>query len=516
MASLSEQYKAICAELKAKPNSAVVKQLADVADASTFTAWDLSTNVVGTKGATAVAVLAKTAMPSLEELNLAGNNLTSPVTEELYKNLVDHPALRKLDLSDNDIRLGGPALVELVKKNKRLTDVNVNKTFLRPLFERLVGINVKNNADAAATKPASNKEKKTTRFTFGEAAETDTAFAEAEDEAFGNFGKFSDEHADGHVSFAAGSNGGKKVIRRPTVCSEVYTEDDIDKFVPQVIEKPDKVRQWIFQVLERHDLFSHLEDFELYTAVDAMQDAERSEGDTIFCEGDEDGDLFYLIGSGEVELSVEDEPIKTLKKGDTTQDLMLLYTGEYKETAKCLTDAVVYSLDRQTYRCILSKASKKKRAMYEGFLHGVEKFQVLTKHELLQLADALKPAVYEDGQKLIKYGDDGLTFFLLVEGVVEVYGRDDKKEPVKVCEFKAGDCVGELEFLNDHKCVADVVAKGHLRTAKMNRHHFEMVMGPVKELLARTANESEVYSYYRDQLRKMDEDKKDDEVKPAE
>jgi len=486
-----------------KPNSEVVKQLMDTS-ADDLINWDLTGNVVGTKGAGIIAKLAASSLPNLQSLNLSGNNVGSPATEELYKALVNHPSLTSINLSGNDIRLGGPALVELVKKNKKITRLDIQGTFLRPLFERLIAINVENNRQAAEkAAPATRKQAK---FSFGDPDPTnDSAFADGEDEAFANFGKLNSE--DGHhVSFTADAAGGKKVKRRPTVASEVLRDDDIDNFVPQVNEKSDANRQWLFTVLEHHDLFSHLEERELYVCVDAAVEAERVAGDTIFCEDDEDGDLFYVIGHGEVELLVGDEVVKTLKKGDTTQDLMLLYSGTYRETARCATDVRLYSLDRMTYKCALSQASKKKRQMYEGFLSSVEKFKCLTRQELLQLADALKPAVYEAGSKLIKYGEDGLTFFLIVEGVVEVFGRNERNEPIKVCEFKAGDCVGELEFLNDHKCVADVAAKGQVRTAKMNRHHFEMVMGPVKELLARTANESEVYSYYRQTLERMQTD----------
>lgn len=119
----------------------------------------------------------------------------------------------------------------------------------------------------------------------------------------------------------------------------------------------------------------------------------------------------------------------------------------------------------------------------------------------------MKPAQFEPGQALIRYGEVGENFFIIVEGTVEVYGRDDEGKEIKVCEFTVGENVGELEFINNHKCVADVKAKGNVRAAKMNRHHFEMVMGPVKELLARTASESTVYAYYREQLEKMEKEK---------
>jgi CRP-like cAMP-binding protein len=503
-ASLVDQYKALCSEQKIKANSAVVTFLEGQTEPEDLASWDLTGNVVGTKGAIAVARLARDALPNLTSLNLHGNNLGSAVTEELYKALVAHPALTSLDLSGNDIRLGGPALVELVKKNKKITTLNVRDTFLRPLFERLIAINVQNNkAEKAAA--AGHKKTHFATFAFGDPAEDNTeAFAANEEDAFANFAKLDTEN---HVSvsFSKDAQGGKKVKRRPTVSAEVINEAEVDNFTPEVFAKDEKTREWLRSVLEHHDLFSHLDDRELLVCVDAAVPSSRNAGAKMFEEGDEDGDMFFIIGSGEVELSVGGEVSKTLKHGDCTQDLMLLYASAFSETATCVTDCVVYSLDRRTYKCVLSQASKKKRAMYEGFLSSVDKFKCLTPHELLQLADALKPAIFTPGQKLIKYGEDGTTFYLIVEGTVEVYGRNDAHEPIKVCEFTAGDCVGELEFLNDHKCVADVVAKDEVRTAKMNRHHFEMVMGPAKELLARTANESEVYTYYREKIEKMNE-----------
>mmetsp|Transcript_4197 Transcript_4197/g.13382 ORF Transcript_4197/g.13382 Transcript_4197/m.13382 type:complete len:523 (-) Transcript_4197:362-1930(-) len=502
MSTIVEEYKALCADAKIKANSAVVKQLAEIDDPAAVTNLDFEGNMVGTKGAVVLAKLAKKSLPKLESVSFSGNNVGSPATEELYKAFVDHPAIARIDLSSNDVRLGGPALVELVKKNKRIVELNVQGTFLRPLFERLIAINVQNNK--AQAEKASQSVNKRAQFTFGDPADDDNEeFKQAEEEAFGAFGNF--DTANHAVTFSKDAQGGKKVKRRPTVSAEVIQEEDVDNFKPQVYEKEEKTRQWLSHVLEHHDLFSHLDDRELLICVDAAVEAERAAGDTIFEEGDEDGDLFYVIGSGEVDLLQDGEVVKTLKRGDCTQDLMLLYVGEYTETARCTTDVVIYSLDRMTYKCAVSQASKKKRAMYEGFLSSVEKFKCLTPHEILQLADALKPAIYQPGQKLIKYGEDGTTFYLIVEGTVEVYGRDDKGESVKVCEFTVGDCVGELEFLNDHKCVADVVAKDELRVAKMNRHHFEMVMGPVKEVLARTANEDEKFAYYRNQLEKMNE-----------
>merc|ERR1712096_507139 len=83
-------------------------------------------------------------------------------------------------------------------------------------------------------------------------------------------------------------------------------------------------------------------------------------------------------------------------------------------------------------------------------------------------------------------------------GTVEVFGRDKDMKEQKVCEFHVGDCVGELEFIHNHACVADVRAKGEVRAAKMHRYHFEMCMGSIVDLLKQQAGAHEKYQYYRD------------------
>jgi len=554
MTSLQQQYKTLCTAENVKCNSAVVAALPTTASATAaFTTWDLTDKMIGTKGLRVVLQLVCESLPHLKVLRLCGNNLCSASTATLLTYLGTHASLETLDLSNNDIRLGGPELVDLVKRSKSIKELGLDRTYLRPLFVRLMDIALKKRggvllgggaADSAAPpspvavgrnksgggrnsgtkvigfkfeeEPSNDRKRPSNsedhdqdqddsnsggggRFSFGEAAaDHDDGFAAAEADAFANF-----QHA---VHFDTSAAGGKKVPRRPTVCSEVYKEEEIDNFVPEVIEKEPKIRQYLLTTLESHDLFSHLEDYELSVAVDAFYERQNSKGDLLYEEGDE-SDTFYILASGKVELSLNGEPIETKKKGATLQDLMLLYPGNSKETVTCLEDVTVYSLDRQTYRCIVSKASKKKRALYEGFLNGVGflKAANLSKSEILSLADALKSATFEPSGSLIKYGEVGETFYIIVEGVVEVYGRDDEQHVIKVCEFTVGDCVGELEFLNNHKCVADVKAKGFVRVAKMNRHHFELVMGPVKDVLARNASENTVYEYYRHQLERMDQ-----------
>jgi CRP-like cAMP-binding protein len=118
----------------------------------------------------------------------------------------------------------------------------------------------------------------------------------------------------------------------------------------------------------------------------------------------------------------------------------------------------------------------------------------------------LQPVVYQDGSYLIEYNTLGEWFFLILEGEVDVYGRDKKGEVLYVCSFGVGDCVGELEFINHHRTVADVRAKGRIKVARLHRDHFEMCMGPLVDVLKRTATADERYAYYQSVIRTMRRD----------
>ena len=52
----------------------------------------------------------------------------------------------------------------------------------------------------------------------------------------------------------------------------------------------------------------------------------------------------------------------------------------------------------------------------------------------------------------------------------------DSGEKVKVCEFSEGHHFGDLEFINNHTTVTDVVAAGSVSCVKLNRYHIELCM----------------------------------------
>eukprot|EP00993_Chasmostoma_nieuportense_P000632 NODE_1582_length_1451_cov_43.632175_g1501_i0.p1 GENE.NODE_1582_length_1451_cov_43.632175_g1501_i0~~NODE_1582_length_1451_cov_43.632175_g1501_i0.p1 ORF type:complete len:449 (-),score=78.65 NODE_1582_length_1451_cov_43.632175_g1501_i0:104-1261(-) len=177
----------------------------------------------------------------------------------------------------------------------------------------------------------------------------------------------------------------------------------------------------------------------------------------------------------------------------------MMYSRPRPHSVYCQTQVETWALDRSTYARLMHGTFIRKRELYSEFLSKISFLKGLEHSELIQLADALEPCKFKKGENLISYGEEGEWFYIIVEGVVQVYGRDDNNAVIPVCTFTRGECVGELEFLHNHKTVADVQAKtDEVRAAKLNRHHFEMCMGPVLELLKRSRENDPVFSYYRE------------------
>jgi CRP-like cAMP-binding protein len=261
------------------------------------------------------------------------------------------------------------------------------------------------------------------------------------------------------------------------------------------IPKPPEVTRRLLRSLEAHNLFSHLDDSDLVKVADVMLLRSLKRGEKILLKG-RPNDTFYVVIAGScVNLDTKER----VNVGASTGDVHLMYDTPCEETVEAAVMATqVCSINRQTYQIITSRASSEKRARYEGFLSKLKFLQNLTSLETLQLADALKVGKYKKGDKVIAYGEEGSWFNIIVEGTIDVIGRDELGKEKYVCSFGVGDCVGELEFLFKHKTVADCVAATPVvRTAKMTARHFEKVIGPAKEVLERQAENAEVYSYYR-------------------
>jgi len=128
----------------------------------------------------------------------------------------------------------------------------------------------------------------------------------------------------------------------------------------------------------------------------------------------------------------------------------------------------------------------RKRKLYEEFLAKVSILESLDYYERLTVADALTPAQFQDGDIIVKQGEQGDDFFVIEEGTAIVLQRRSADEPqVEVGRLGKSDYFGEIALLLDRPRAATVVAKGPLKCVKLDRARFERLLGPCADILKR-------------------------------
>ena len=78
-------------------------------------------------------------------------------------------------------------------------------------------------------------------------------------------------------------------------------------------------------------------------------------------------------------------------------------------------DVKLWAIDRISYRRILMGSQIRKRKLYESFLEKVSILESLDSWERLTICDSLEPCTFQDGEEIVKQGEPGDEFFIIVE-----------------------------------------------------------------------------------------------------
>eukprot|EP01147_Barroeca_monosierra_P009893 gene9893-2082_t len=281
--------------------------------------------------------------------------------------------------------------------------------------------------------------------------------------------------------------------RRAAISASVMTADDVEDYERKVVPKDASTMMRLQQAVAENILFQHLEKEELSEVLDAMFLVKKSAGETVIEQGDE-GDNFYVVDEGELEVWKTEEEGEEPKKvldltvGGSFGELALIYNQPRAATVKCKTDCQLWAIDQHTYRRILMGSTMRKRKEYEEFLSKVEILSSLDKYERMQIADSLVPCTFSDGSDIVKQGDDGEDFFIIVDGEVIVMQQNDKGEKGEVGRLSRAEYFGEIALLKDNKRHATVTANGDVKCVKLDRGTFERMLGPVEDILRRNMN----------------------------
>ncbi len=93
-----------------------------------------------------------------------------------------------------------------------------------------------------------------------------------------------------------------------------------------------------------------------------------------------------------------------------------MYNAPRAATITAKTDSTCWELDRATFNHIVKDSAQKKRDRYEDFLSTVEILSSMDNYERSKIADVIQEHNFAPGQQVIKEGDDGSVFYLIISG----------------------------------------------------------------------------------------------------
>jgi len=106
-------------------------------------------------------------------------------------------------------------------------------------------------------------------------------------------------------------------------------------------------------------------------------------------------------------------------------------------------------------------------------LKKVRVISSLKKAELMKLANNLEPMKFKKDEFIMKYGEDGTEFYIIVSGKCGVLSEDG----TQVATLAAGDYVGEMALLEKAKRNASVKCLEDVETLVANKDLFDSVLG---------------------------------------
>ncbi len=136
----------------------------------------------------------------------------------------------------------------------------------------------------------------------------------------------------------------------------------------------------------------------------------------------DDGDYLYVVDEGKLECTKSfkkgEKPtfLKVYVPGEAFGELALLYNAPRAANIQCLTDSILFALDRATFNHIVKDAAIKKRNRFEDFLSKVELLDTMDPYERAKIADVIKTAMFAKGDYVIREGDSGKTFYFIQKG----------------------------------------------------------------------------------------------------
>lgn len=262
---------------------------------------------------------------------------------------------------------------------------------------------------------------------------------------------------------------------------EQQTKEYKENFVPLSKKIEEDEREQIRHRMQDHFIFSGLNDEQLNSIFEHLQYCMTMKDQMIFKQND-DGHYFFIIHKGEVEIIVDNVPVRVMGPYESFGDFALLYNAPRSGSARCLIDTFMWTIERSLFRGLLNSLKTKEFNQNAELLKQVSVFNQLKDAQLIQLGKEMILERYRSGQVIVKQGEDALAFFLIKSGRVNI-----KRNEKLLATFTEGAYFGENAFCQKiAKRNASVIAETQVECYSISRSSlFEILGGEIATVISK-------------------------------
>nr|XP_018669026.1 cGMP-dependent protein kinase 1 isoform X2 [Ciona intestinalis] len=265
------------------------------------------------------------------------------------------------------------------------------------------------------------------------------------------------------------------------VGSKVETHVELKKH-----QKTPEQKKFLKEAILRNDFLKKLSEEQINEMIDYLQRS-LPQNDIFIKEGT-NGDRLYILESGELDVTQGSTYLTTMKAGSVFGELAILYNCKRTATVTAKTPTKIWMLERSVFQNIMMRTTNTKRTEIADALRKVPILKQISNSKLGKITDALEEDTFHQGEYIIREGESGETFYIILEGEVDVTTQskeysDSTEEPSLAETFirtlRKGDYFGEKALRSESGIRgANVIAKSTVvRCRTLDKKPFLQLIG---------------------------------------
>ena len=210
-------------------------------------------------------------------------------------------------------------------------------------------------------------------------------------------------------------------------------------------------------------------------------------GSYLFKVGDQAKHAIFVL-SGEIYLEdASGKPIAKLRGGEPNSFHRLAHQSPRKVAAKCMSDIRYLAIDSSLLDVMLTwdqtgsfevseLNASESNDDWMGKLLQMRTFQMVPPSNLQAMFMRMQQVKTEPSQVVVKQGEDGDYFYVLISGRCIVTRESPGQKPVRLAELEAGSCFGEEALISDSKRNASVTMLTRGSLMRLSKDDFRSLL----------------------------------------